>query len=86
MIINHIDCPSFGKLLEKRTTNTSRSLVFDSLQPHGLDSVRFLCPWDSPGKNTRVGCHSLLQGIFLTQGSYPDLLLCRQILYHLSYQ
>ena len=31
--------------------------------------ARLLCPWDSPGKNTRVGCHALLQGIFLTQGS-----------------
>ena len=30
---------------------------------------RLLCPWDSPGKSTRVGCHALLQGIFLTQGS-----------------
>ena len=30
---------------------------------------RFLCPWDFPGKNTGVGCHLLLQGIFLTQGS-----------------
>ena len=29
-------------------------------------STRFLCPWDSPGKNTGVGCHALLQGIFLT--------------------
>ena len=29
----------------------------------------FLCPWDSPGKNTRMGCHALLQGIFLIQGS-----------------
>ena len=28
---------------------------------------RLLCPWDSPGKNTGVGCHALLQGIFLTQ-------------------
>ena len=34
-----------------------------------MDYTRLLCPWDSPGKNTRVGCHSLLQGIFLTQGS-----------------
>ena len=30
---------------------------------------QLLCPWDSPGKNTGVGCHALLQGIFLTQGS-----------------
>ena len=33
-----------------------------------------------------MGCHALLQGIFLTQGSIPGLLHCRQILYHLSYQ
>ena len=36
---------------------------------------------DSPGKNTGVGCHFLLQGIFPTQGSNPGLLHCRQILY-----
>ena len=41
---------------------------------------------DSPGKNTGVGCHALLQGIFPTQGSNPGLLRCRQILYHLSHQ
>ena len=44
---------------------------------------------DSPGKNTGVGCHALLQGIFLTQGSNPgilSLLPCRQILYHLHHQ
>ena len=41
---------------------------------------------DSPGKDTGVGCHALLQGIFPTQGSNPGLLHCRQILYHLSHQ
>ena len=44
-----------------------------------------LCPWDFPGKSTRVGCHVLLQGIFLTQGSNLGLLrllLGRWILYH----
>ena len=41
---------------------------------------------DSPGKNTGVGCHVLLQGIFPTQGLNPGLPLCRQILYHLSHQ
>ena len=46
--------------------------------------TRPLCPWDSSGKSTRVGSHSLLQGIFLTQGSNRGLLHCRQILYHLS--
>ena len=35
--------------------------------------TRLLCLWASPGKNTGVGCHSLLQGIFLTQGSNPCL-------------
>ena len=41
---------------------------------------------DSPGKNTRVGCHALLQGIFPTQGLNPGLLHCRQILYRMSHQ
>ncbi|XP_055426747.1 uncharacterized protein LOC129645509 [Bubalus kerabau] len=45
---------------------------------------RLLCPWDSPGKNTGVGCHALLQRIFPTQGSNPGLLHCRQILSHMS--
>ena len=49
------------------------------------DSVT-LYPWDSPGKNTRVNCHALHQGTFPTQGLNLDLLHCRQILYHLSYQ
>ena len=39
---------------------------------------------DCPGKNTGVGCHWLLQGIFLTQGSNSGLPHCRQILYCLS--
>ena len=52
-----------------------------SLRPHGLYS-----PWNSPGQNTGVGSCSLLQGIFLIQGSKPGLLHCRQILYQLSHQ
>ena len=44
------------------------------LQPHGLYPARLFCPWDSPGKNTGVGCHALLQGIFPTQGWNPRLL------------
>ena len=47
----------------------SCSVVSDSLRP-----TRLLCLWDSPGKNTGVGCCALLQGIFLTQGSNPNLL------------
>ena len=42
-----------------------------------------VCPWDSPGKNTGVDCHSLCQGIFPTQELNPSLLHCRQMLYHL---
>ena len=37
--------------------------------PYELWPTRFFCPWDSPGKNTRVGCCALLQRIFPTQGS-----------------
>ena len=62
------------------------SLVSCSLQPHGLLPTRLFCPWDSPGKNTGVGCHSLLQGLFLTHGSNLGLLNCRQILYCLNHQ
>ena len=45
-----------------------------TLQPPELQPTRLPFPWDSPGKNTGVGCHFLLQGIFLTQGSSPPLL------------
>ena len=56
------------------------------LRLHGLEPTRLLCPWNSPGKNTGVGCHFLLQGIFLNQRSNQGLLHCRQILYQLSHQ
>ena len=49
----------------------------DSLWPHGLYPARLLCPWNSPGKKTGVASHSLLQGIFLTQGLNLGLLHCR---------
>ena len=41
---------------------------------------------DSPSKNNGVGCHTLLQGIFQTQGLNPGLLHCRQIMYSLSHK
>ena len=59
----------------------SRSVMSDSLRPHGLYS-----PWNSPGQNAGVGNHSLLQEIFSTQGLNPDLLHYRQIAYQLSHQ
>ena len=57
----------------------------DFLRPRGLYPTRLLCPWDSPGKNTGVGYHFLLQGIFLTQGWNPGLLHCRHVLYSLKH-
>ena len=59
---------------------------YPALRPHRLQPARLLCPWEPPGKNTRVGCHALLQGIFPTQGLNPGLLHCRLILYRLSYK
>ena len=64
----------------------SCSVVSNSLWPHGLQPTRLLCPWNSPGKSTGVGCHFLLQGIFPTQRSNPGLPHCRQTVYHLSHQ
>ena len=69
------------RILSKRKSYTllvlyvlNHSAVSDSLRPHGLQPIRILCRWDFPGKNTGVGCHFLLQGIFLTQGWNPCLL------------
>ena len=56
------------------------------LWPYGLYPAQLLCTWDSPDKNTGVGCHFLLQGIFPTQGLNLGLLPCRQIPYGLSYE
>ena len=75
--------------------------IFYVHKPYVLCLVTQSCPtlWDpvdcSPQaplsigilqKNTRVGCHALLQGIFPSQGSNPGLLHCRQILYCLNHQ
>ena len=43
----------------------------DSLPPHRLQHARLLSPWDFPGKNTRVGCHVLLQGNLPNPGVEP---------------
>ena len=69
----------------KATCMCASSVMSDTVRPHRLQPNRPLCPWDVPGKNTTVGCHVLLQGIFPTQGSNFHLLLScigRQILYH----
>ena len=72
LLINFKTCSPFNAGNQSNTSegNPKISLL---VQKH-------LSPWDSQGKNTGVGCSSLLQGIFLTQG------LCRWILYHLSHQ
>ena len=59
------------------------SVMSDYVHPIGY---RLLCPWDSPGKNTRMGSLSLLQGIFPTQRSNSGLPHCRWILYQLSHK
>ena len=62
----------------------SHSVMADSCNTWTVPA-RLLCPWDSSGKNTVVGCHLLLQGIFPTQGLNPGLPHCRQILNCLSH-
>ena len=54
--------------------SVSRLVVSNSLQIDKLYPTWLLCPRNSPGKNTGVGCQCLLQGIFLTQGSNSGLL------------
>ena len=75
--------PCYRLLSNSDTTKwtKSRSVVSDSLQPHGLYS-----PWNSLGQNTGVGRLSLLKGISPTQGLNPGLPHCKQILYQLSHK
>ena len=84
-----VGCSSWGHT-ESDTTerlNWTESLSHAPLFAiHELQPTRLRCPWDFPGKDTGVVYHSLLQGIFLTQGSNLGLLHCRQILSQLSYQ
>ena len=70
------------KCVGSESESLSCSLMSDTLWPHG--PTRLLCPWDSPDKNTGVGSLSLLEGIFLTQGSNLGPLYCWKILYHMS--
>ena len=68
-------------LLFHESESESRSVVSNSLRPHGLCS-----PWNSLGQNTEVGSLSFLQGIFLTRGSNPGLPHCRQIFYQVNHK
>ena len=94
-LLNPGSRPSLSHLLHRQTgslplappgyplkvKSESRSVVSDSLWPHGLYS-----PWNSPGQNTRVSSLSLLQVIFPTQGLNLGLPHCRRILYQLSHK
>ena len=72
--------------LEHRGYVLSHSVISYSLQSHGLQPTRLLCPWDSPDKNTGVCCHALLQRTFPTQRLNLHLPHCRWIPYRLSHQ
>ena len=92
--VSHCSSPQAGsqqsssiksqRVLQVMKGSVSHSVASDSLQPYGLQSTRLLRPWNSPGKNIRVSCHFLLQGI-LTQESSLGLLHYRHIwsLFHI---
>ena len=77
----------WGRKWQRLESESVKVLVSQSCRLFAIPwavPTRLLCSWDSPGKNTGMGCHFLLQGIFLNQGSNPGLPHCRQILYLLS--
>ena len=79
--IVHIRIPkTLLKVIKGKWKSLSRVLLFAT--PWTV-ACQFLCPWNSPGKNTGLGCHSLLQGIFPTQWLISGLPHGRQILYQL---
>ena len=80
---NYYSPATYPEVIICLSVSVSHSVMPDSLRPHGLQPTRLLCPWDFPGKDTGVGCHFLLQGIFPAEGLNPGLLHCRQILYRL---
>ena len=96
-----VTCPELHSRGKGKSLETSKFRIISTLpQRHGaLSSERaknvlshchvrvFVTSWteDSPGRNTGVGCHALLWGIFPTQGSKPGLLHCMQMLYLLSH-
>ena len=63
----HYECCNWSRLIRKAFSNMHACSVNQlclTLRSHGLWPARWLSPWDSPGKNTGVGCHSLLHGSF----------------------
>ena len=85
---SHKSCVEVKLTMSQKMTilKISESVSLSCVQLFATPWKRLLCPRDSPGKVTGVGCYSFLQGIFLTQGSNPGLLHCRQIRYPVSHQ
>ena len=80
----HLLC--FNFLNPLKCESVSCSIMSDSFNPMDCSQLGFSVHGILQARILGVGCHSLLQGIFLSQGSNPGLLHCRQILYPLSYQ
>ena len=79
-------CPTLWDVMDCSPPGGTPWTVWTVAMDCSPPGPRILCSWNSPGKNTGVGCHFPLQGIHLTQGLNPGLLNCRQILYHLNHQ
>ena len=85
---NPVTTALFSHRLPHPTSNEVKVVATQScptLLPHGLQPARLLCPQNSPGKNSGVGCHFPLQGIIPTPALNPLLSHCGQILYCLIY-
>ena len=72
-------------LLEMKEVKVLVPQSCPTLRPCGLQLFRLHCPWNSPGRHTGMGNHSLLQGIFWAQRWNLHLLRCRQVLYVTPY-
>ena len=72
--LSHNETPGVGTSVILCVCMPAKLLQSNSFWPSGLWPARLLCPWDFPGKNTELGYHVLLQGIFPSQGLNPRLL------------
>ena len=74
LYILYLRRPLTKKITHTLTIGVCKSLSHVQLYTTPWTASRLLCHWGFPGKNTGMGCHFLLQGIFLTQGQKPCLL------------
>ena len=77
-----VKCLSAPRVDLHKTCVCACSVMSNSLQPHGLQPARLLCPWNFPGKNTGMGCRFLLPRIFWRRNQTCISCIGRQILYH----